>query len=99
MQSDWNSFCKDVVLENFNKKSLDKDSILDQICKSKYVCIIITIILILYNIIRKCILTQQYSTTTQSYEFLVNMCCISLNMHFLQSLLKFKNFIITISRY
>ena len=27
------------------------------------------------------------------------LSCISLNMHFLQSLLKFKNFIITIPRY
>ena len=30
MQSDWNSFQGDVVLDNFNKASRDEGSILDQ---------------------------------------------------------------------
>ena len=30
MQSDGNSFCRDVVLDNFNKASRDGDNILDQ---------------------------------------------------------------------
>ena len=59
MQSDGNSFCGDVVLNSFDKASRDKDNILDQVYKSKYVRISIMMILILYNIIRKCILTQQ----------------------------------------
>ena len=55
MQSDGNSF----VLNSFNKASRDEDNILDQVYKSKYVRIFIMMILILYNIILKCILTQQ----------------------------------------
>ena len=51
MQSYRNSFCRDVVLDSFNKASKVEDKILDQICKSKYVRIFIIIILILYNII------------------------------------------------
>ena len=31
MQSDWNNFCGDVVLDNFNKTSRDEGNILDQI--------------------------------------------------------------------
>ena len=50
MQSDGNSFCGDVVSDSFNKASGDEDNILDQIYKSKYVRIIIMMILILYNI-------------------------------------------------
>ena len=60
MQSDGNSFSGDVVSNNCNKTSRDEDNILDQIYKSKYVWIFIMMILILYNIIRKCILTQQW---------------------------------------
>ena len=59
MQSDGNSFYGDVVLESFNDIFRNEDNILDQIYKSKCVQIIIMIILILYNVIRKCILTQQ----------------------------------------
>ena len=59
MPSDGNSFCGNVVLDSFNKASWDDDKILDQIYESKYVQIIKTKILILYNILRKCILTQQ----------------------------------------
>ena len=59
MQSDGNIFCGDVVLDSFNEASRDEDNILDQVYKSKYVRIFIMMILILYNIIRKCILTQQ----------------------------------------
>ena len=49
----------DVVLDSVNNDSRDDDNILDQIYKSKYVLIIFIMILILHNIIRKCILTQQ----------------------------------------
>ena len=57
MQSDGNSFCGDVVLDSFNKTSQDIENILYQIYKSKYVRIIIMMILIFYNIIRNSILT------------------------------------------
>ena len=50
MQSDGNRFFGDVVLDSFNKESRDEDIILDQIYKSKYVRILIKIILILLNI-------------------------------------------------
>ena len=59
MQSDGNSFCGDVVSESFDKTSQDEDKILDQIYKSKYFRIIIVMISIPYNIMRKCILTLQ----------------------------------------
>ena len=56
-------------------------------------------ILIFYNNTRKSMLTLQYSSTkTNFYDFLVVMCCIPLNMHILQSLLKFKIFIIKIPK-
>ena len=57
MLSDGNSFCGDVVLNSFNKASRDEDYNLDKVYKSKYVRILIMMILILYNIIRKCIPT------------------------------------------
>ena len=53
MQSDGNSFCGDVVLNIFNMAFRDEENILDQAYKSKYVRIIIMMILIVYNIIRK----------------------------------------------
>ena len=56
MQTDGNSF---FVLDSFNKASRDEDNPLDQIYKCKYVRIYIMRILILYKIIRKCILTQE----------------------------------------
>ena len=59
MQSNGNSFGGHVVLGSFNKTFRYENNILDQICKRKYVQIIFAMILILYNIIRKCILTQQ----------------------------------------
>ena len=59
MQSDGNNFGGDVVSYIFNKTFRDEDNNLDQIYKSKYVRIIYLVILILYDIIRKCILTQQ----------------------------------------
>ena len=59
MQSDGNSFGGDVVLDSFNKKFRDGDNIQDHIYTSKYVRIIIMMIFILYNILRKCILTLQ----------------------------------------
>ena len=57
MQSDGNSIYGDVVLATFNKASRDEENILDQKYKNKYVRIIFTMILILYNIRRKYILT------------------------------------------
>ena len=59
MQSDGNSFYGDVVSDSFNKTSWDEDNIADQIAKGIYVRIFIMMILILYNIIRKCILVIQ----------------------------------------
>ena len=59
VQSYGNSFCGDVVLNSFKKASQDEDNILDQVYKSKYVRIFIMMILILYNLIRKCIPTQE----------------------------------------
>ena len=59
MQSDGNSFGGNVISNSFNKTFRDEDNKSDQIYKSKYVRIIFMMILILYNIIRKCILTQQ----------------------------------------
>ena len=59
MQSDGNRLYGDVVSESYNKTSRDEDNISDQISKSRYVRIIIMIISILYNIIRKYILTLQ----------------------------------------
>ena len=59
MQSDGNSSCWDVVSDSFNKTYRDEDNILNQVYQSKYVLISIMMILILYNIIRKYILTLQ----------------------------------------
>ena len=75
MQSDGNSFCGDVVSDSFIKASRDEDNILKQIYEGKYARIIILVILILYNIIRKCI--HYRSTKPQFYEFLVVICYIS----------------------
>ena len=83
-QSKSNSFWGDDVLDSINNASRDEDNILDQIY---------------HNIIRKCILTNWISTKTQYYDFLIVECCISLNMHFLKSLLKFKIFIIENCKY
>ena len=57
MPLDGNSFSVDVVLDSFKKTCLDEDNILYQIYKSKYFRIIIMMILILNNIIRKYMLT------------------------------------------
>ena len=59
MQSDGNSFCRDVVSDNFNMTSRDEDNILEKICKSKYVRIIILMILFLFNLIHKSIQALQ----------------------------------------
>ena len=59
MQSNGNSFCRDVVLNSFNKAPRNEDNILDPVYKSKYVRSFIMMILILYDIIRESILTQQ----------------------------------------
>ena len=74
MQLNGNSFCVYVVFDSSKKGISDEANILDQIFTSKYVQSFIMMISILYNIIGKCI---------------VVMCCISFNMHFRQSLLKF----------
>ena len=50
--------CGDVLLVSFNKASRKEDNILDQIYKKK-ANMYSMMILILYNIIRKCILTKQ----------------------------------------
>ena len=57
MQSDGNSFCGDFVSNSFNKTFRNKDNISDQIYRSKYVRILIVMVLILYKVIRKCIIT------------------------------------------
>ena len=59
MQSDGNSVGGDVVFDSFNKTTRDKDNILDQIYRSKYVRIIFMMILLLENIKRKCLLTTE----------------------------------------
>ena len=59
MQSEGKYFCGDVVLDSFKKAYRDEDNILDKIYQNKYVRKIITRILILFNIKRECILTQQ----------------------------------------
>ena len=64
MQSYGNSFCGDVVSDSLKKTLRDEDNILDQIYKSKYVRIIIMMILILYNIIR----TKMHTNTTVSLK-------------------------------
>ena len=74
MQSDGNDLCGDVVSDSFNKTSWDEDNILDQIHYSKYVRIIFTMILILYNKYEN----AYSSTKTQFYELLVVIGCISL---------------------
>ena len=53
MQSDGNNFSGYVVSDSLNKTSWDEENIFDQIRRSKYVSIIIIMILILYNIIWK----------------------------------------------
>ena len=47
--TDGNSICEEVVLTSFNKASWDEDNILDQIYRSKYIRIIIVMILFLYS--------------------------------------------------
>ena len=63
MQSDGNSISGDVVLDSFNRAYLDECNILDEIYESKYVRINFMMILILYNIIQKCLLTQHLCMT------------------------------------
>ena len=47
IQSDGNNLCGDVVSDSINKEYRDGDNILDQIYKSKYVRIVIMMILII----------------------------------------------------
>ena len=96
MESDGNIFCGDVVSYSINKTSRDEDNLLYQIYKSKYVRNISMMILNLYNIENAYL--HYESTNTKFYEFLVVLCCISLTMNFLQSLLEFKIFILKIPK-
>ena len=98
MQSDGNSISGDVVLDSFNRAFWDEYNKLDQIYKSKYVRVIFMMILILKTLYKNAY-EHNSSLKTQFYELLVVMCCISLNMHFYQSLLKNKIFMIKIPRY
>ena len=50
MQSDGNGLCGDFVVDSFNRAYREEDNILDQLYECKYVCKIIMMILILYNI-------------------------------------------------
>ena len=56
-ESDGNNFWGDVVLDSFNKAWKDEDNILDKIYK--FVRNFILMILVFYNIIRKCKLTLE----------------------------------------
>ena len=71
MQSDGNSFYGEVVLDRLNKASRDEDNFLNQISEGKYVRIFIMMILILYNINKKCILTKQWHKN----PILLVSCC------------------------
>ena len=84
MQSDGNSFGGKCVSDSLHKIFLDEDNMLDQKYKSKYVLIIS------YD-------SSLFIMIFSSYEFLVIMCCISLYMHFHQSIIKFKIYKISIS--
>ena len=57
MQSDGNNFYGYIVSDSFKKTSRDLENILEQEYKSKSVRIINKMILIIYKIIRKCMLT------------------------------------------
>ena len=59
MQSDGNSISGDVVSGSFNRAFWDESNTLGQIYESKYVRISFMIVLILYNTIQKCLLTQK----------------------------------------
>ena len=54
MQSDGNSFCKDVVLDSFDNAFREEDNTLDQIYKSRYVQTNLMTILILLRVIVPC---------------------------------------------
>ena len=69
MQSDGNCFNGYAFLDSFNKIFCDEDNILDQIYNSKYVRIIIMMILIFYNI-KKIHNKTKSSTKTQYYSLL-----------------------------
>ena len=63
MQSEWNRFCGDVVLDSFYKASRNEDNIIDQLYKNKYAGTNIVKNFILDNILRKCI--HNSSTKTE----------------------------------
>ena len=79
MQSDGNSFCGDVVSDSFNKQSRDENNILDQIYESTYARIIIMMIFILYNIIKKCLLIG--TTVVALKPNLMIHCCYALYLY------------------
>ena len=69
-------------MDSFDKKTQDEDSIffLNQIYKSKYVRLIIMMILMLNNIIRK---GHTNAIVVLKYNFMSSLllCCYSLNLH------------------
>ena len=96
MQSDRNSFCGSVDLDSFNKACRVKDSISDQMYE-KQICSDFTY---------KGLSFVQHLTKIHTYirkelkpKCLVLVCCITLDMHFLHSLLIYKVFMIKIQKY
>ena len=75
----------DVVLDSFSNASRDEDYILDKIYKNQKCSDFYYDDFKSYDNAYK----HWSNTKTQLYDFLVVECCISLNMHFLQSLLEF----------
>ena len=73
-QSYGNIFCGDVVSDSINNTSMDKNNIL-------YYYYVDFNSLLLYENAYK----HNSRTKTQFYEYLVVMCCISLNMHIFHS--------------
>ena len=88
-QSYANSFWGDVVLDTFNNVSRDEDNILDQIYKKQICPNFILMIFDFHNLYENAYY-HWIITKTQFYELFLVESCISLNIHFLQSL-KFLN--------
>ena len=86
MQSDGNSFCGDVVLDSFNKASRDEVNILNQIYKSTYLRLF-TMKVLFFITFHENAYKYKSSYKTQYLEFFVLECCITLVVHFLQSIL------------
>ena len=79
-QSDGNSFCRDVVLNSFNKAYRDENNIIDQKYKTQ---ICLDFYFNNFNSLFENAHSHNSSTKAQFYVFLVVMCCISIDyMHF-----------------